>query len=494
MAFLVGLLLACRPAEPPPGDPTRPDILLISIDSLRRDHVGAFGHSRATTPHIDALADAGLRFPRARSASPWTLPSHMTMLTGAWPTDHQVVEDVLGLSPRVPMIQERLGAVGWATAGFTSTIYVSKLFGFSRGFDVWDDGDVTEMTNLRHSVRMDDRVDHALRWVRSLPAGKPAFLFLHTYDVHYPYAPPAPWDTHFDPARSAADLAYRKYTWYLKHPLKPERLELLTNQYDECIAWVDSEIGRLVAAWKRPAYVIVLADHGEELMEHGSWGHAHTLHPEVLDIPLVVAGPGIGAAVRNERVATVDVANTVAAMAGIESLGGDGRDLRGPIPERRFWEETSRFDTRRLSVSEADYRLDLDLALRSSRLFAVGADPDEQQDVAGTHPEVVDQLSRAIFGRLPEMWELTAGTLTTTGTLYAGGSTLPTVVPPARFGVWPPSAVVSVDGTTPTRVVDQPPVAGRLDFHGTRPAVDVTLGAEVRAQLEALGYVQAQDE
>ncbi len=496
MAILVGLLLGCTPAPPslPVGDPARPDIILISIDSLRKDHVGAYGYARDTTPNLDALAARGQRFDDARTPSPWTLPSHLTMLTGKWPTEHLVVDDVYALSPSVPMVQERLSAAGWATAGLTSTVYVSRLFGFSRGFSLWDDGNITERSNLDHPVHTADSVEKALGWVKGLPPGQPAFLFLHTYDAHYPYLPPAPYNRKYDPARSAKEVRYRTYAWYKANPLTPEALQLQTDQYDESIAWLDAELGRLIAAWTRPVTFIVLADHGEEFMDHGSWGHAHTLHPEVLDIPLVVAGPGIPPAVRSERVGTVDISATIAALAGIPGLGGDGVDLRGPVPVRPFYAETSRFKTRRLSVSEGALRLDLDLTRGSADLYDHVTDPTEHRDLARERPDDVTRLTTSVLRQLGAPWQWTEGSLWTNGMVVNDGVRVARPEPPLRFMIWPPTAELTTNNGPRRRTLLTPNAPGQLEYLGERPAIDVTVSEDVRGQLEALGYVQGDGE
>ena len=187
---MVIFLAACTSSTTlPAGDPTRPDIVLVSIDSLRADHLGSYGYERPTSPFLDRLAADGQRFTRARTATAWTLPSHLTMLTGLWPTQHGVIEDHLALAEDVPLIQERLRAAGWATGAFVSSIYVSRVFGFARGFDLFQDWGITTATNLDHPIRASDVVDAALGWAASAGEDKPIFLFLHTYDVHYPYLP-----------------------------------------------------------------------------------------------------------------------------------------------------------------------------------------------------------------------------------------------------------------------------------------------------------------
>ncbi|MFT4979871.1 MAG: arylsulfatase A-like enzyme, partial [Myxococcota bacterium] len=139
---IIALLSACWSTVPdtlPPGDPDRPDIIFVSIDTLRADHLSSYGHSRETSPFLDRLAAEGVRFSQARSASPWTLPAHTTMLTGQLPSTHRVVDDNLSLADSVPVLPALLQEAGYNTGGFVSTLYVSRKFGFERGFDAFND-------------------------------------------------------------------------------------------------------------------------------------------------------------------------------------------------------------------------------------------------------------------------------------------------------------------------------------------------------------------
>ena len=403
-------LAGCAPALPP-GDPARPDLVLVSIDSLRADHLGAGGYARDTSPFLDRLARQGLQFSDARSASPWTLPSHTTMLTGLWPWEHGVVEDTLRIGEGTPLVTERLAAAGYRTAGFVSTVYVSGTYGFARGFSHWNDHGISEADNLRKSVRADAQVDEVLAWLRAQPAGAPAFVFLHLYDVHYPYACEG-YDTRFDRKGRPGEAKYRTYAHYLAHPLKPGQLAHQVAQYDECIASVDDQLERLHTAWRRggrePVFVVT-ADHGEEFGERGSWGHAHTLAPEQLHVPLIVSGKGIAAGVRTERVGTIDIANTLAALGGVEGFGGDGVDLRGTVPVRGFGGETARFTSARLSWETGSERLDLDLAHGTRALYDHAADPAETRDRAGSDPARADALQRELLRAVGTPWRVAVG-------------------------------------------------------------------------------------
>lgn len=473
---MVALLVAlgCGPVL---GDPNQVDVILISIDSLRRDHVSSYGNTRETTPFIDSLAAKGLRFENARSASPWTLPAHTTMLSGQWPSTHGAVEDDRQVDPSLPLIQRSLQAQGWATAGFVSTIFVSSLYGFNQGFSHFEDYHISQKENLAHSVRMSQVVDDALAW-KETQGQKPIFLFLHTYDAHYPYVPPEGYETRFDRKASAKELAYHTYAYFLKNPVSEARFRVLRKQYDECILSIDDQIKRLYSSWKRPAVWIITADHGEEFGERGSWGHAHTLYPEVLDIPLVIAGPSIPVGLRGDRVGHIDLAPTIAGFAGLP-WGGPGVDLRSAAPDRVMLAETSRFETSKLSVEADHWRLEVDRSASQSLLFDRQADPKELQAVAlsGDGAVKAAELEQTLLKNLGTPCTSPVGTLESSGWLWSETGWVGQLQGPAHFGVYPPDATFLIDGEKKSLNC----------YPGSRSHdIDTT----VRSQLESLGYVQ----
>ncbi len=476
----------------PRGDPHRPDVVVISIDSLRADHVGSYGQKRDTTPNLDALASRGQRFTHAISGSPWTLPSHMTMMTGLWPTEHQVIDDDRQLAASVPTLAERMHARGYATAGFVSAIYVGGGYGFARGFDTYQDFGLSEPASLGHQVRTPQLVTAALDWAKGLPADQPAFLFLHTYDVHYPYSPPEPWNTRYNRALAPKELAYKKWEYFKKHPVGKRRMHDLVAQYDECIRFVDDSLEPLIRTWQwdRDVVFIVLADHGEEFGERGSWGHAHTLYAEALNIPLIVSGTGVPEGVRTERVGNIDVAATAAAIGGAEWGIGAGLDLRGAVPDRTFWPETSRFSSAKLGViagpSEHASAALFDFVNQTSERFDLGSDPRERKPLS-----VRGELA-TLAAHLGEPWELTTGTLHSTAALFVGGARVDNVVGPSRFGAWPPDAALQLDdGATVPGTYGSIP--GQLTWSGVQTAAPRVLADALKAQLEALGYVEGAD-
>lgn len=471
--MVMALLLGCPDGAPslPAGDAARPDVILVSIDSLRPDHLGAYGNTRKPSPFLDSLAESGLRFTEARALSPWTLPSHVTMLSGKGPLEHEVIEDTRRIPAELPLVQEAFAQGGYATAGFVSTVYVSEKFGFERGFGHFQDFDIVKRENLRQTVNAERVVDEALTWAAG-QAGKPIFLFVHLYDVHYPYLPPEPWNFQYDKPGTKKSTRYRNYEWYLRNPVPTERWTHLRAQYDESIAYTDAMLARLGAAWSasgRKVSWVVTADHGEELGEHGSWGHAHTLHPEVMRVPLLVSGAGVSVpAVRDDRVSVADVAATVAALGGVP-FASAGVDVRGPVPPlRELLFETSRFDSARLGLLTADGRVDLDFDEGRSVLY-------DRRDVGETNalPLSDPALEARAWAQVGERW-MASGPILTPGWIWAAGASRGHRYDgPGPFAVYPPDA--HVDGPA-TRIQAAPPEA--------------TLDAQTREQLEALGYEQ----
>ncbi len=483
VAFLV--VLACAPL--PKGDAQRPDIILVSIDSLRADHLGSYGSTRGATPFLDALAARGSRYAHARSSAPWTLPSHTTMLTGLWPQQHTVVDDGRKIDGSLPMIQESLQKAGYATAGFVSTIYVSKRFGFDRGFDHFEDFDIGMRNNLEHPVHAAELLSEAQSWVKKNGKDKPVFLFLHIYDVHYPYQPPPGYETRFNRAATAAELDYREYAYYKKKPVRPKRMELLRGQYDECLLAVDDQLRSFVGLWDkvgRSANWLITADHGEEFGERGSWGHAQTLYSELLDVPLIAVGPDFPASVRQEVVGHVDLAPTLAGLVG-SSWSGPGVDIRKPVPERVMLADTSRFDTLRLSVEAGGHRLNVDRKSGDYELFDRRADPKEEKIL----DDAVQQnaLEAMLLRSMGQPCQLKEGVLRSPkGQLWQGEIWVEELVAPASFGLFPPDAKFRVDEGQPG--TSDP----RVSCATTSTAS--SLDPETRRQLEALGYVQEGEE
>ena len=307
-SLLVALTLgACGRGAPPAASPAAPpSVLLVTIDTLRADRLGAYGDAQARTPHLDALARRSLVFERAFAPAPLTLPSHATLLTGLLPPAHGVRGNgsfALGAGP--PTLAEALGARGLRTAAFVGGFPVSRRFGLARGFEHYDDA-LAKAPGLHFEFaerRAPEVVSAARGWLAQ-QAG-PVFVWVHLFDPHAPYDPP--------PAYAGPD---------------PYRGE---------IAATDAALGGLLEAWDARAgrsYVAVTSDHGEAFGEHGEESHSLFVYDVTLRVPLLLRGPGIGARRETTPVGLSDLAATLLARVGGTGPTLPGRDLARADPAR----------------------------------------------------------------------------------------------------------------------------------------------------------------
>ncbi len=315
--FLVSLFLIVNKYEVK----TIPNIIFISIDTLRQDHVSSYGYSRNTTPEIDKLASDGVLFANSFSSAPWTLPSHMSMFTGLPPSLHNVDFDYRSLNKKIKLFTEDLQESGYVTGGFFSAEYLKRIYGFSRGFDNY-----YKMIGL-HANAITDK---AINWI-SLNNKKKFFLFVHYFDVHLPYRPPVEIAEQF-----GVDTSVRKWFKYGKlmflrrfsDPtinISKTLKKKIVNLYDSEIFRVDNNIGKLFDYLKDHdlydnTVIILTSDHGEEFGEHNSFGHYHQLHSELINVPLIIKFPKkkySGQKV-DVPVSSVDLANTILKFANLE--------------------------------------------------------------------------------------------------------------------------------------------------------------------------------
>ena len=393
----LAMTAACSSASGPGPKPTARNLVLITIDTLRADHVGAYGYTRARTSVLDGLASGGALFEHAYTAAPITLPSHATLLTGRYPPGHGARDNGLRISPTVPTLATELHARGFATAAFVAALPLDHQFGLNRGFDVYGDhlprGADGRLANERPAA---DVVNEAIAWLRqnselgtqnSEPrtpnaerrtsnVGRPFFLWVHLFEPHAPYGDPSS-------TRPALD------------------------RYDEEIATADREAGRLISALgpaRADTLIVAAGDHGEAFGEHGEYAHSIFVYDTTLRVPLLMSGPGIPAGARvTEPVTLGDVAPTVMRALGAPMRDVDGIDVspafsRAPLPQRELYAESFaplvEFGWAPLrAVRSGAWKL---IAAPKPELFDVANDPGEQVNAIASQAAVAKtMLARA---------------------------------------------------------------------------------------------------
>jgi len=324
VCLVLGAAACSREADRSAARPQ--NVLLITIDTLRADRVGAYGYARAATPALDALAKAGVRFERAFAPAPITQTSHASLLTGRNPQGHAARHNGMRIDETVPTLAERLKAAGLATGAFVAAFPLDRRFGLARGFDVYDDA-MPAGVNGRPANERPARlvVDAALAWLNQSNPPTPFFLWVHLFEPHAPYGDPA------NPALAGLSAS---------------------DRYDREIAEADAQAGRLIAALgnrRARTLIVATADHGEAFGEHEEIGHSVFAYDTTLRVPLIMAGPGLEAGVSVPHDAgLIDVAPTIAGMTGAGALDADGADLRplvdaargGHRIERPYYAET----------------------------------------------------------------------------------------------------------------------------------------------------------
>ncbi len=396
----------------PPAETLPPirKIVLISLDTLRPDHLGIYGYPRETSPRIDEFARQSFVFDRTLAPAPNTPPSQMSMMTSLYPGRHGFTGKGDRLAPGVETLAGRLREAGLRTAGFVDGGYLHAAFGFDRGFDSYDHrgGGLAEI------------LPRALRWLDAHD-DEPFFLFLHSYDIHAPYFSPPPYDGMFHERPYVGDLiptVERLDALFLEQAvLGPEDIQHLVDSYDEGIRYTDALIGRLLDDLERrgrfdDTLIILTSDHGEEFGEHGSLIHWQLYYQPNLRIPLIVRPPG--GAEGPLRIADpaelIDILPTLLALVGADPLdGAQGRSLVSTMSARRdggsrnsrgresdrvalgWWPDPEQLPLR--SVVQGDHQLIFNvLAAGRDELYDVVADPMTQHDLALEKPELVTRL------------------------------------------------------------------------------------------------------
>jgi arylsulfatase A-like enzyme/thioredoxin-like negative regulator of GroEL len=379
----VGLLLAlgCGPSV------EIERVVLVTLDTLRADRVGCYGAERAHTPTIDELATKGVRFTTAISPAPVTLPAHASLLTGLDPPRHGVRHNgIFRLPDDVPTLAERFRDAGFATAAAVGAVVLDRQHGLDRGFDHYDDsmsGRTASRATSYAERTADQVVDSVLSWLEGAP--ERFFLWVHLYDPHADYDPPAGFRAAFPGDPYAGEIAF-----------------------------ADSELRRLLETLEQrfgedSTLVVVTSDHGESLGQHGELSHSLTVYDATQRVPLVMAGPGLPSGlVLEEPVGLVDVAPTLLSLAHLPPFADtSGIDLRQVIAGEKTRDRVHYVET---LVPQLDFGWSPLLGVRSPgfkyvraprpELYDLTIDPNEMRDLSGERPDLVAELDALVEERL----------------------------------------------------------------------------------------------
>jgi arylsulfatase A-like enzyme len=396
------------------------NILLVSLDTLRADHVGSYGHRRDTTPFLDAIAARGIRFERAFVNCHGTAPSHATLFTSRYQETHRVHYDparVLGglvtpIPPSLPTLAELLQAHGYRTIGVTQGGYMSSSLGFARGFDRFVEDQ--QMDIAAGAARL-----VALARPEAAGGGRPVFAFLHTYQTHAPYHSPYPGlfddlpELVVPPGTDGAEWANAIVTAHMEDVsgLDARVVPALRTRYDRAIRFADDTLRAMFGELEKlgfleNALVLVLSDHGEEFGERGGLQHRGNLFDELLRVPLIVVPPGGGhGRIERNLVSLIDVMPTVLEFAAVRPPTTlEGRSLLAPRPGSNL--VFSQYGYQVQSVRTSGWKLTRSVAATGAgpdarevgtyRLYDLIEDPGELRDVARREPDREQAMSRVL--------------------------------------------------------------------------------------------------
>lgn len=412
------------------------NLVLISVDTLRPDHLGCYGYGRETSPSIDRLAREGALFRNVVSQSPWTLPSHATMFTSAYSRVHGVTLENRALAPRFTTLAEYLRNRGYSTAAFTGGGYMHRRFGLCQGFDVYTD----TYTDARGTykpfldVHWSAFRKSVLEWLAA-HGDEPFFLFIHSYDVHKPYDPPASYVIPYYPACRGEVITFLGHDTLIVQEkdmparripvasLSPSERDHVISHYDGEIREVDEEVRILLGELERlgildETLVVLTSDHGEQFLEHGGLGHRNTLFEEEIRVPLVMRLPSMirpGIEV-GEGAGIIDLMPTILDLLRIDYEGLLGESLvpllAGDGKERIILAE---YEEAGISMLRKDnYKLIARTTGEPVFLFDLARDPVERENRINLESGKTMELSALLGGwtdslaRMSEAYEAPA--------------------------------------------------------------------------------------
>ena len=384
------------------------NVVLVVLDAGGARHFGAYGNPLSTSDAVDALARDGVLFERAYAQAPWTLPSTASLLTGRYPSPRRQKHVRVDGATLATLLHD----AGLRTAAFSENPYVTREFGFARGFDVFEEFFPAEVFAKHETsyprVASEHTVDEAIQWIRAGGTGR-FFLYLHLLTPHAPYAPPAPFRDRFDagyPGAIDGSIGTLLRIDAGELAVGPRDLEHLKLLYEENLAHADHQVGRLVSALATDGLlertiVVVTADHGEAFREHGRMLHTTTLYEEMVHVPLVMRFPSRFGRLPGRWGGVVELRDVVPTLCDALGVGRGGRSLirrvRTPPDPRavaRSWTDDGRSTLATLVTQRR--KLVMDRRRHAVELFELADDPGEAHDVAREHRDVVTRLARRL--------------------------------------------------------------------------------------------------
>lgn len=368
---------------------SRPNVVLISIDTLRADHLGCYGYGRNTSSNIDRFASKSILYKNCMSTSSWTLPAHASMLTGLYPSSHCVINDEFQLDDKYLTLAEILREYGYETTGFVSGWYLDSQFNLYQGFDLYDE---SYMSNVADSYA--DELTHGVqKWLRDRKE-KPFFLFLHYFDVHNNYVPPEPFGKAFrNKQDSGVNGDIVPYLSKINLEIDKNLLDGLKDLYDGEVEWVDYNIGKFLDTLEelqldKKTLIILTSDHGDEFLEHGHLGHRRNLYQTTMHVPLIIKLPGKNSKEINETlVSPIDIMPTILAFLRVDiKYKFDGTNIledKEVDSERYIFGELyrSKLDPGLRCIRNSRYKLIFDMQSQKQEVFDLEKDAVEKENL-----------------------------------------------------------------------------------------------------------------
>ncbi len=400
--------------------PEKLKIILVSVDTLRADHLGCYGYSRNTSPNLDELAKDSVLFRSVYAQSPWTLPSHVSILYSLNSVNHQVYYHDQKIDESLPSLASYLRKSGFITYAFTGGGNVSSTYGFSTGFD-WYGEPIREM-NLRLLPDEAGKLfEYTSDWLKK-NKDKPFFLFLHTYQTHGPYDCPSPWNKAFlDEKAKWERLGLRKYLEKNgdSHSFTQDEIQNIIGLYDGEVRYTDEALLKpLISLLKelgiyKETLLIITSDHGEEFGDHNGWEHGHTLYDELLRVPLIIKFPDSQFKGKKINIIcrTIDIMPTVLEFASVKFKKNhlDGKSLRNLILKKETKDRNFISDLAHKGVLDPcpsliatnmnKHKLILNKAPKGAKnieLYDLSRDPDETTNILGKEGKIERALLRFI--------------------------------------------------------------------------------------------------